>query len=112
VGVSAFNELWEAAQKGKVYLVENGMMLFNVRKADNVAVIYAIVVSPEEQRKGVGSALLARLIEEKRPAAVEAKCPSDLESNGWYRRMGFTKIGVEKSSKEGRPDVNKWRKEL
>ena len=66
--MSAFNELWDASKKGKLLLVDGGMCLFNRRKRDDVIVIYAILVLPERQKRGIGDRMLVQL-EAMKPAA-------------------------------------------
>jgi len=82
------------------------MCHFHLRQ-DGQVTIREIIVLPECQRTGIGRSLLYNLKLTKGATSIFAKCPADLESNGWYKRMGFTLEGIE-TTKTGR-EVNLWR---
>ena len=96
-----FESLWESAQKGELLLVEGGMCRWHLRR-DKVLVIREIIAT----LKSKGTVMLAQLKEVPGAVGIRAKCPADLESNGWYEKMGFLKTDVE-TTRSGRK-VNVW----
>jgi hypothetical protein len=104
-----FETLSESAENGELLLVYGGMCHFHVRR-DGVLTIREILVLPEQRGKRVGTYLLLqlrRIATEKGATAIAAKCPADLEANGWYQKRGFEKVGTE-TAKSGR-EINVWR---
>lgn len=92
--MSSFNELWEAAQRGSLILVDGGMCRYRVRK-DKIITIYEIIVLPGKQRKGIGTRILDQLIA-LNPVAIQAKCPDYLRAAcRWYKARGFKRVAVE-----------------
>lgn len=96
-----FEQLFSAEKNGELILVEGGILDYHLRK-DGQATIHIII----SQKKGAGKKMLNMLIEKANPIMVVAKCPDDLDSNGWYAKMGFKKIEVSKA-KTGR-EINTW----
>lgn len=96
-----FETLWDSSKKGELILIENGFCHFHLRK-DGQLTIREII----SQQKGCGKQMLDILIS-KNPKFIFAKCPADLESNGWYKKMGFVLVGNE-ISKNGRT-INHWK---
>lgn len=95
-----FETLWESSKRGELLLIKGGLCHYHVRR-DGQLTIREII----SQRKGAGKEMLNTLIAigaEK----IFAKCPADLESNGWYEHMGFSLTGHE-YSKNGRK-INHW----
>lgn len=99
-----FSQLWEAAQRGRLILVDGGMCRFNPRR-DGVLTIIEIIVLPERQGAGIGSAILNQLIA-RDPVAIRAKCPADLAANAWYAAHKFKKVATEYSAKGAL--INVW----
>jgi len=95
-----FAALDEAASKGELILVFDGLCRFHRRK-DGVVVIRELIVMPFRRRTGVGRRLLEQLRRRFPGAALEAKCPASYESNGFWRACGFA------LAEEG--EVNRWR---
>lgn len=98
--------LREAADAGHVKIVEGGILEFKLRK-DGQITIYTILAT----KPGVGSKLWEWLLDyaaEHSATFVQAKCPVDLESNGWYKHKGWTLVGVEHTKRTGRA-LNVWR---
>jgi len=65
---------------------------------DGHATIYEIAVAPEWRGKGVGRKLVAAVIEQAKSQGcrvLRLKCPIDLPANGFYARLGFSRIAVE-----------------
>ena len=83
-----FNALHDAAQRGELILVDGGMCHYHLRR-DGVLTIREIIVLPGRQGQGIGRAMLDRLRAVPGARAIRAKCPADLDANGWYRAMGF-----------------------
>lgn len=70
--------------------------------------IYQIAVDRRLHRRGHGTRLLNAVIAACPGAtSVLAKCPADIEANGWYERRGFVLAGTE-TTKSGRI-LNVWR---
>ena len=103
-----FEPLWKSAQKGELILVDGGLCHWHLRK-DGQITIREIIVLPGSQRRGIGRAILQAL-KTKGASSIFAKCPCDLESNGWYERMGFLLKNVSKT-RTGR-EINEWRLRL
>jgi len=96
-----FETLWESSKKGELLLIENGFCHYHLRR-DGQLTIREII----SQEKGKGRLMLEMLIA-KSPDSIFAKCPADLEANGWYKKMGFQLVSVEEA-KSGRT-INCWR---
>jgi len=101
-----FETLNESAQRGELMLVDGGLCDWHLRR-DRQITIREIIVLPECQRQGIGTAMLERLKHVDSAASIFAKCPVDLPANGWYNRVGFTLEGTE-TTKSGRK-LNHWR---
>jgi GNAT superfamily N-acetyltransferase len=100
-----FELLWEAAQRDELLLVDGGMCNFHLRK-DGQLTIREIIVLPHRRGEGIGRAILEQLRQIRGATSIFAKCPADLDSNGWYKHMGFELEAVE--SDRPRP-LNHWR---
>lgn len=97
-----FEALYESLKRGELMLVENGFCHWHLRKDGQITIREIFSNSP-----GVGKNMLEKLKKTPNCKSILAKCPCDLESNGWYKKMGFTKIKTE-TTKNGRI-VNVWR---
>ena len=95
-----FAALSEAADRGELILVRDGMLRWHLRR-DGVVVIREILVLPFRRGTKVGRAMLAELAEKNPGRLIRARCPGAYESNGFWRRMGFTLAATEKG-------VNVW----
>lgn len=98
--------LREAADAGHVKIVEGGILEFKPRKDGQITIYTIISVKP-----GVGTQLFNWLCEygrERDATFLQAKCPTDLAANEWYRRKGWENAGVEYTKRTGRP-LNVWR---
>jgi ribosomal protein S18 acetylase RimI-like enzyme len=101
-----FETLYGSATKEELILVEGGLCHWHLRK-DGQLTIREIIVLPEYQRQGIGTAMLEEL-KTKGATSIFAKCPVDLISgNAWYEKHGFTLEGIEKT-RTGRK-INLWR---
>jgi N-acetylglutamate synthase-like GNAT family acetyltransferase len=104
-----FEMLSESAERGELMLVDGGMCHWHLRR-DGQLTIREIIVLPECRGQGVGTAMLARIKAIPGASSLFAKCPAELESNGWYARMGFACEGTE-TTRNGR-ELNLWRLRL
>ncbi len=69
---------------------------------DGHATIYEIAVLPEWRGKGVGKALIEGVINAARQRGchtLRLKCPVDLPANGFYARLGFTRVAIEEGKR-------------
>jgi len=93
--------------KGKVV----GFVSFHHRR-DGWTTIYDVCVEDNHRGRGLGRALIGSVERESLRAGqigIRLKCPVDLPANGFYARLGFTRIGVENGKR--RPLVV-WEKVL
>jgi len=99
--------LRKPANEGRVWIVEDGLLEFNLLKDKQITIHIIVSTKP-----GVGSQLLERLLDYAREhdaTCLFAKCPTDLKSNTWYKKKGFKLVRVEDpKSKSGRK-LNVWR---
>lgn len=99
----------EAADKGHVFIVDGGLCEFRLRR-DKQITIYTIISA----KPGVGSKLFEMLLRYADAAGatfIQAKCPSDLESNAWYAKKGFELYETE-LTKRNKRELNVWRYRL
>lgn len=82
-----FDALLESANKNELILIDGGFCRWHMRR-DNKITIYEII----SIKKGSGGKMLNILIN-KNPTSIIARCPKKLNSNEWYKKMGFSKIG-------------------
>lgn len=101
-----FETLHDSAQRGELILVDGGLCHWHLRR-DGQLTIREIIVLPECQGRGVGTAILDTLRQVSGAASLFAKCPANLPANGWYQRRGFVAEGTE-TTKTGRT-INLWR---
>lgn len=92
--------LEEAAQRGELLLVPDGMLRFR-RLRDGSITIREILVIPYRRRTGVGRNLVHHILGQSYGNVVRARCPAKYEANAFWAAMGFSLAG----SKEG---VNLW----
>lgn len=103
-------------QRAEVVVAANhrgvlGMIRYHHRR-DKVTTLHEIAVAPGHQGQGIGRSLLERLEEEARGRGqthVRLKCPVDLPANGFYARLGFTRIAIEEGK---RRLLAVWEKQL
>lgn len=96
-----FETLWGSSKKGELILIDGGLCHWHLRRDKQITIREII-----SQRKGAGIEML-NILKTKGADSLFAKCPADLESNGWYKKMGFILEGTE-TSKSGRV-INHWR---
>ena len=100
-----FEVLQQAAENRELILVDGGICDYHLRR-DGQITIREIIVLPERQRQGIGTAMLEQL-KALKSKSIFAKCPADLPSNGWYSHSGFQLEG-EETTRSGRK-INLWR---
>lgn len=100
-----FETLFESLRRGELILIDGGICHWHLRR-DGQLTIREIIST----RKGAGNEMLTRLKETPNAASILAKCPVDLDANGWYKRRGFFLERVEQA-KSGRK-INVWRMKL
>ena len=97
-----FETLWESSKRGELILIDGGFCHWHLRRDMQITIREII-----SQRPGAGSEMLDQLRRVEGALSIFAKCPTDLEANGWYERMGFELEGVE-ATRNGR-QLNLWR---
>ena len=91
-----FETLNQAAQDGELFLVEGGMCHWHLRR-DGQVTIREIIILPEYQGRGIGTAILERLKGVPGARSIFAKCPHNLPANDWYVDRGFHSEGTEET---------------
>ena len=69
-----------------------------------------MIILPEKQGSGIGTKILEYLKSKPGVKSIVARCPSELQANGWYNKKGFSKTG-EQITKAGKA-VYVWRLSL
>lgn len=103
-----FETLHESAQNGELILIDGGLLRYHLRRDLTITIHEIISLKP-----GAGREMLAMLVQRGRSAnatMIRAKCPADLKSNGWYRRVGFC-CGGEETTPSGRK-LNLWHRPI
>jgi N-acetylglutamate synthase-like GNAT family acetyltransferase len=108
--------LEERVRKGGLLVAEQqralvGFVSFHHRR-DGWTTIHELCTRAENRKRGVGRALVQQVEQEalhKRQNGVRLKCPLDLPANGFYARLGFTRVGIEEGKR--RP-LAIWEKRL
>lgn len=96
-----FEILYESAQRNELILVDGGYCRFHIINLSKL-IIYEIL----SLKKGAGTRILEQLKSIPYIKWIQAKCPTDLESNLWWEKKGFKIIGKE-ITKSGR-NLNIW----
>lgn len=102
-----FEALYASAKRGELLLIEGGMCHWHLRR-DGQLTIGEIITT--RKGAGVGAAMLAVLKTTPGATSLFAKCPQDLNANGWYADQGFALERVE-TTRTGRR-LNCWRLHL
>lgn len=97
-----FEVLFEAVKRGELMLIDGGLCHWHLRNDGQITIREIISI-----RQGAGSEMLAKLKKVADASSIFAKCPAELEANGWYRRRGFQCEG-EEETRSGRV-VKLWR---
>lgn len=97
-----FDALYESAKRGELLLVDGGMCHWHLRRDGQITIREIISTQP-----GAGRRMLEQLITTPGATSIFAKCPSALDANGWYARMGFKPEG-EENTRSGRR-LSLWR---
>lgn len=82
-----------------------GFVTFHHRK-DGWTTIHELCVHQKFQGNGVGRTLVeevARAAQGAGQKGVRLKCPIDLPSNGFYARLGFSRVAIENAENGKRP---------
>jgi len=71
-----------------------GICIFNIRKKDSKFVIYDIITNKESRGKGYGKEMID-YIKNTYSNDIYLKCPTDSDSNIFYKKCNFELIKVE-----------------
>jgi len=94
--------LEEHLRRGELFVAEHqgvliGFVSFHHRR-DGWTTIRELCVAEGYRNQGVGRALVREVEQSARHArqtGIRLKCPLDLPANGFYARLGFTRVAVE-----------------
>jgi len=94
--------LEEQQRRGELFVAEHqgvliGFVSFHHRR-DGWTTIRELCVAEGYRNQGVGRALVREVEQSARHArqtGIRLKCPLDLPANGFYARLGFTRVAVE-----------------
>lgn len=100
-----FEILYTALKKKELILLDGAMCRFHKRR-DGQVTIHVIL----SNKPGNGRRIIELLKSLPGTTSIFAKCPSTLESNGFYRHMGFY-LECEEVLRTG-TIVNHWRLKL
>ena len=104
-----FEVLSEAARRGELILLEGCLCHWHLRR-DGQVTIREILVLPQKRGEGTGRKVVQLLSEVPGATSIFAKCPEELDANGWYEHLGFECEGIE-TTRSGR-GLKLWRLKL
>ncbi|MDY7012183.1 MAG: GNAT family N-acetyltransferase [Cyanobacteriota bacterium] len=103
--------LESAINSKEILKLPYGFLHFHHRR-DKISTLYHLCVGSAHRRQGVGRSLVSAWEEHSRERGIKLlrlKCPLDLEANGFYARLGFSRVDIEPG--KHRPLVI-WEKKL
>jgi GNAT superfamily N-acetyltransferase len=80
-----------------LYIPELGFLHFHNRR-DKISTLYHLCVNPHTRRQGIARQLVSAWEENSRKCGMtilRLKCPLDLEANGFYSEVGFSRTDIE-----------------
>lgn len=80
-----------------LYAPNRGFLHFHHRR-DSISTLYHFCVTPTHRLQGIGRQLIEQWEEHCRESGVATmrlKCPVDLLANGFYARLGFSRVDIE-----------------
>lgn len=83
-----FTALEEAAGRGELFLVQDGLLRYHLRR-DGQVTIREVLVLPFRRRTGVGRRLIAEVRRKHPSAPIVARCPAGSEANLFWAAIGF-----------------------
>ena len=96
----------EFINRAELLIAEDGSGTFGFvryhHRKDGVTTLHEISVAKEDRRRGIGRKLIKTLLYEcaqRGQKVLILKCPVDLPANGFYGRLGFTRIGIEEGKR-------------
>jgi GNAT superfamily N-acetyltransferase len=87
-----------------------GFVTFHNRR-DGWTTIHELCISKGHRRRGVGRILVNAVYQHavrSGQRGLRLKCPIDLPANGFYARVGFTRVGVEGGKRRALAVWQKW----
>lgn len=103
--------LEEAINHKEIIYIPRGFVHFHHRK-DNISTLYHLCVDPNSRQKGIGRKLIEQWEKYSRECGIKKlrlKCPFDLQANGFYHHLGFTRVAIETGKKRS---LVVWEKKL
>jgi ribosomal protein S18 acetylase RimI-like enzyme len=108
--------LAKSLERGEVLVSENskgivGFVEYHHRR-DEQTTLYHIAVYSDHRRLNIGKRLIAALADDAREHGkrfIQLKCPVDLDANTFYRRLGFSRAGVQPGKNR---DLAIWRLQM
>lgn len=81
----------------EILYIPQGFLHFHHRR-DRISTLYHLCVSPAHRQQGLGRQLISKWEEYSRECGIKIlrlKCPLDLQANGFYARLGFSRVDIE-----------------
>ena len=98
--------LAKSIERGEIFVAENsnrivGFVEYHHRR-DEQTTLYHIAVQHNHRRTSIGRLLVQALLSEasqREKRLIQLKCPMDLEANKFYKRLGFSQLGIQNGRK-------------
>lgn len=106
--LGGFTSCAEISESKLEIIKDIGACYFHIRRDDQVT-IRKLAVLPEYQKQGWGRLLIYRVIcaaIESQKKSIFLKCPENLESNSFYKNIGFNLEYIEQGKNK---KINHWR---
>jgi N-acetylglutamate synthase-like GNAT family acetyltransferase len=81
-------------------------------RRDEQTTVYHVAVDADHRRSGIGRQLIEALVTEAKgfgKSLIQLKCPSQLEANDFYAKVGFSRSGTQSGKNR---DLVLWRMDL
>ena len=89
--------LTKAIANQEILYLPEGFLHFHHRR-DNISTLYHLCVDPVQRRQGSGRQMIGAWSKHSRNCGITTlrlKCPLDSSANGFYSRLGFSRVDIE-----------------